>query len=376
MLFPDFTITALLGKACGDGWAAPFEFHVGASEFARLSMTEGRYLDTRADCKQPIRRVRTSGLYTDDTQQALVLLWIWAQLVKKGKNPHRAASVAELFVKACRRMASEPVPGNTSFGVHRGTGKNFREAIGRGVIPDTAGLGGAMRIGPVATLIDDPSLVMPWAVEVTSTTTSNAVALAGTARIAAYAWNLARGDGWVPLDAEKFGFSALAPEVQDAWYLMSKAGEALRNRGEEGLLDFASKSGVAGRDLKSAADGFALTGVPWILHCVDEATSYEDALLRVCASGGDTDTVAAIAGCLAALRFGRDSVPAWMVRDLVGRDHILDPNLWHPLATEKAFVQMDVALQARMEAEARADAKARAQEKAKARAEARKAKSS
>jgi ADP-ribosylglycohydrolase len=355
--FPEHTVTALVGEAVGDSFGCPFEFHAGAPALSKKSVAEGRYLSCHEDVHQPVRRCRTSGLYSDDTQQALVLLWIWSQVVAKGKDPKKAANVAELFLKICRRMAQEASAGG-SFGLHRGTGHNFREAILRGVVPDTAGLGGAMRIGPVATLIDDPKLVMPWAVEVTAATTSNPVGLAGAALVAGHAWTTAR-DGWGTFNVDALGFDALPADVKDALHLMSKALTVLRLQGEDALLTFASKSGTAGRDLKCAADGFALTGVPWVLHCVDAATSFEDALLRVCASGGDTDTVAAIAGCLAALRFGRAAIPAWMTGGLVGLPHVLDPNLWHPLASERPYVRMDHDLQTSIEAQIHAAARAR-----------------
>ena len=327
---------------------------------AELSIKEGRYLSCWDDVHQPVRRCRTSGLYSDDTQQALVLLWIWSQLRAKNIDPNQAESVADLFVKVCHRMSIEPINVPGAFGVHRGTGQNFREVILRGTVPNTAGLGGAMRIAPVATLIDDPMLVMPWAAAVTASTTTNPIGIAGAARIAAQAWNAARGEGWNPFNLDELGFTNLADDVQDAHYMLEQAERVLRNRGEQALLEYATKTGTASHDLKCAADGFALTGVPWIIHCVSEATSFEDALIRVCASGGDADTVAAIAGCLAALRFGRDAIPSWMVDGLVGREHVLDPNTWHPLASERHYPRMDRELQNGIEKQLREAAKARA----------------
>jgi len=351
--YPATTLTSLLGLAVADAFGCPFEFHEGAPEFSRLSIDEGRYLSCWDDVRQPVRRCRTSGLYSDDAQQSLILLWIWGQMVAKGRDPMRIDHMAELFIKVCRRMADEPVLGTLSFGLHRGTGQNFRSVILRGVVPDTAGLGGAMRIGPVATLIDDPALVMPWAVGVSASTTTHAVGLAGAAMVAAYAWHTSRY-GWDPEpDFRALGLDDLTQDVQDAFALMKKALLVLRNRDEKALLDFATKTGISSHPLQCAADGFALTGVPWIIHAVDQATSFEDALLRVCASGGDTDTVAAVAGCLAALRFGMESIPSWMVDGLVGREHVVDPNLWHPLGSESPYVRMDKELQNKIEQQLR-----------------------
>lgn len=361
MNFPAHTVTALVAKAVGDAFGCPFEFHQSAPEMAVLSIHEGRYLSCWDDVHQPVRRCRTAGLYSDDTQQALVLLWIWDQMLAKGKDPLKSHLVAELFIKVCHRMSVEPINVPGAFGVHRGTGQNFREVILRGTIPDTAGLGGAMRIGPVATLIDDPMHVLPWAVEVTSSTTSNAIGLAGAAMIAFHAWCGSRGvTGWSQVNKNEFGLQKLSPEVQDAWYLMEKAYTVLANRGEEALLEFATKSGTAGRELRCAADGFALTGIPWVIYCVETSTSFPEALVKACVSGGDTDTVCAMVGMLAGLRFGRDTIPTWMVTNLVGAEHVLDPSTWHPLASEKPYVRMDRALQNSIEKQLREAARARA----------------
>ena len=128
-------------------------------------------------------------------------------------------------------------------------------------------------------------------------------------------------------------------------------------KGPAGLLAFASNHTT--ETLKGPASGFALTGVPWVLQCVEDATSFEDALTRVCAEGGDTDTVCAMAGCLAALRFSQDAIPRWMIDGLVGREHVLDPTLWHPITSERPYIEMDLALRASIEQRVREEAQSR-----------------
>lgn len=354
MTFPDHTLTALLGLAVGDACGVPFEFSAGAAEHAQTSIREKRYLQCYEDVKAPIRRCRTSGLYSDDTQQSLILLWGWNQMTEKGKDPMRSDLMAEVFLKVCQRMASDPsIRQMSAFGLHRGTGRNFREAISQGKPPDTAGLGAAMRIGPVATMIPLPQGVLPWVVQVSSVTTSNPIALAGAAMFALACFEAA----YPEMDTSEEALQPTLPkDLEDAWHLLVEAQKILQNKGEKGLLAFASK--YTKEDLKCAAGGYALTGVPWVLKCVSDATSFEDALLRVCSSGGDTDTVCAMAGCLAALRFGRESIPEWMVEGLVGKEHILDPNLWHPLVSERPYIVMDRDLQAQLEKRFREEDKA------------------
>lgn len=352
LTFPTPTLTAILGLGVSDSFGAPFEFHTGAPEHAVLSIGEKRYLSCYDDVGQPIRRCRTSGLHTDDTQQSLILLWVWSQMLTKGKDPLQSGTVAELFIRVCQRMASERVdPRGHSFGVHRGTGRNFRDAIvhRKDGPPMTAGLGAAMRIGPVATLLPTPESVIPWVVEVSASTTSDPVAQAAAAMFALACWYEAYPEQEVYPD--------VPPDIRDAWQLLMLARHHLDAKGEDGLLQFASNHTT--ENLRCAAGGFALTGVPWVLKCVNDATSFEDALLRVCASGGDTDTVCAMAGCLAALKFGRTSIPEWMVEGLVGKDFLLDPTLWHPVASERPYVGMDVELQSGLERRVREEARLR-----------------
>lgn len=338
MQFPDTTITALVGQAVGDAFGSPFEFHAAAAKFAALSHTKERYLNG-LDCQLPPRRCRTPGLYTDDTQQALILLWIWDQMVSKGRDPKDATMAAGLFIRVCRKMSEADVPQRSpSFGVHRGTGRNFRDALLSAPPPDTAGLGAAMRVGPVATLLE-PSEVLSWVSTVSQMTTTSPIAQAGAAMFALRVNTLARG---TPEPTEnEIGLDLMPPEFVEAWRKLERACEVMAARGEEGLLEYATKTGASNKPLHEAANGFALTGVPWVLGCVDQASSFADALLRVCASGGDTDTVAAMAGCLAALRFGRSDIPSWMLNGLVGLDHLLDPALWHPVGTERQYAELD-----------------------------------
>jgi ADP-ribosyl-[dinitrogen reductase] hydrolase len=56
--------------------------------------------------------------------------------------------------------------------------------------------------------------------------------------------------------------------------------------------------------------------VPQALVCALEATGFEDAIRNAISIGGDSDTVAAIAGPVAEAMFG---IPVWIVREVYGR---------------------------------------------------------
>ena len=76
-----------------------------------------------------------------------------------------------------------------------------------------------------------------------------------------------------------------------------------------------------------------------LLHA--RAANLPDALIGVCSSGGDTDTVGAMVGCLAALRLGGDAIPPWMLAGLHGLDHLRDPERWEPVASERLLTQRE-----------------------------------
>jgi len=89
------------------------------------------------------------ALYSDDTQQALVLSDV---LLEYGRiDPHR---VADYYLRLGQ-------PKGSYLGAHRGVGRSFRQVVAeleRGTSPweagqESAGIGAAMRIAPVALLL-------------------------------------------------------------------------------------------------------------------------------------------------------------------------------------------------------------------------------
>jgi len=328
----DASRLALLGLACGDSFGAPFEYHPQARKLSRLSMSEGRYLDSWEDVGQrKVKWCRQPGLYTDDTQQALVLLHAWMHR----EDPHDAAAY---FLGICQNMANVEMTRPTPFGVHRGTGGNFRTAIRTGQAVDTAGLGAPMRVGPVATLFDDPQEMLDWILVVSRVTTSNPISLASSLKFAAVAWVLAHPERRSEI-RDVVWPEDIPPEV---WKATADALRVMKSEGEKALVGFASATGWSNKQMSCAANGFALTGFPWAVNQALTSNSFGDALVRVCASGGDTDTVAAMAGCLAALKFGQSEIPEWMTKTLQGRHGVQSPEKWHPIETETGLTKADL----------------------------------
>lgn len=314
---PSKTWLTLFGLAVGDAFGCPFEFTEGAYDLAVRSAKENRYLQNGVDFFCDPHRVRLAGLYSDDTQQALVLLWIWDMMKAKGLDPKNAASVRELFIKVCQRMSLENV-GYHSFGVHRGTGSNFRQAILNGPV-DSIGLGAAMRIGPVATLFDTLEELIPWVLEVSSATTTNPIGLAGAAFYAMHVWANVKGLNPDQINMSTI-LSGLDTEIVDAWKQYEQALDAASVLRHEDL-PIASTPEIS--------SGLALPGVAWVIFCAREDAPFEDLLVSSCRFGGDTDTLAAMVGCLAT---AKHPIPEWMTLNLVGLDDFYG---WHPISVEK-----------------------------------------
>ena len=332
---PEKAKLALLGLAVGDAFGAPFEGHQEAPRLSELSLEKGRYLDSWDDVElRVIPRCRMPGLYTDDTQQALALLTTWS-------HKRDSSEADRLFLNICSGMSTTEVKGAT-FGVHRGTGRNFRRAIRTGCPVDTAGLGASMRVGPVAVCFSDPQRMVEWVLRVSKVTTTNPIALASAAKFATVAWMLAYPEKKKEVRRIKWPTKDVP---QDMWDATSKALHIMRTKGEEALLEF---SGEMGWPITCAANGFALTGVPWAVYHALTAPSFSEAIKATCSRGGDTDTVAAMTGCLAALRFGKDAILSWMVDGLVGKDHILHPVRWDPLRDEATLTKLDVAYRGKL----------------------------
>jgi ADP-ribosylglycohydrolase len=233
-----------------------------------------------------------------------------------------------MFKADCLVMARLNYTPKQGFGVHRGTGGNFRESVRTQQPVTTAGLGAAMRVGPVATLFDDPQEMVDWTLAVSETTTDDPVGLASAVKFAAVVWAVSHPESrdkirdvvWpVSIDSQVWEWTTTALRI------MNTSG------GEDALLAFADQTGWANKKMSCAANGFGLTGMAWAVWAGLSGRSFEQALTRACSSGGDTDTVAAMAGCLAAIKFGRESIPEWMQLSLYdGGRIILEPEKWTP----------------------------------------------
>lgn len=283
--------------------------------------------------------------WTDDTQQALVLVECLTRT--GGLDPEWVG----------RRLVEMRQMGSGGFGLHRGTGSGFREAVrtfeqtgdwrssGR---PDRAGNGAAMRIAPVAAAMSE------WPVDefrraivrVSLLTHREARALIGALAVAR-ATALLVHEPDLPLRGDR-GHAVLGDLIEwleeSAQWLVSEYQGVVTNADRvmqftEVLRDVWNRWGTNAaerlRVIEDAAserrgehswptDGYVLssvaTAVVWTLGSGDE---FEDTLIGAVNLGGDADTVGAMVGGMAGAATGLSGIPTRWASGFAGHEDLL-----------------------------------------------------
>jgi ADP-ribosylglycohydrolase len=315
----------LLGLAIGDALGAPVEglsFQQIRSHYTHLN----DYVDGSVAWKKKPHRWRFPGLYSDDTQQALVLAEV---LLECGRIvPERAV---ELYLELAT------LDGHF-LGAHRGAGKSFRQAIerwqaGAGAMEAgqlSAGIGAAVRIAPLAIYFGQDGPGLFDAVMAASLMThrdqrslSGAFAVAhlvrrlldGEPRSASLALRLAgdvaRAEARI---ADEFADRALTglPDHRHALSQAIARVEALidvpRPRALSALVDEANLHG-AEPECRKPTMGFPPACIPTCLYVLLTTDSLHDALVDIINLGGDTDSAGAIVGAAAGAHYGVNAIP-------------------------------------------------------------------
>ncbi|MCW2607332.1 MAG: hypothetical protein JWO60_2025 [Frankiales bacterium] len=277
----DRAVGAVLGAAAGDALGVPYEF--GTRSFqppARMlggglgGLAPGQWSDD-TEMAAVILRVAATGadLRTEEALEQMAegfLGWYRDDPPDVGIQTRRLLSQAELLsgpvAPALRRLGAE---------LHAQTGR-------------TAGNGSLMRTSPVAlAFLGDPSALASAARGVSALTHHDPVA--GDACVL---WCLALDHA---VRTGRLDVRVGLPHVDAASWLP--------------LLEAAEQHEPSHwRD----SNGWVVAALQAAWSAVSRATSLEDGLQRAVAGGGDTDTVAAIAGALLGARFGGSTVPfAW-----------------------------------------------------------------
>ena len=158
-----------------------------------------------------------------------------------------------------------------------GWGKRFAKWLASGATEPygSAGNGGAMRVSPCGWLYDDYQEAISAAIRVTEITHNHPEGIRGAVAVTSAIFSFRHG--------------ASVAEVRD--FIQSSIGYSLT----------ASVDGL--RLSNRTHSELASDTVPEALLCALEATSFEDAIRNAVSIGGDSDTIAAIAGSIAEARF-------------------------------------------------------------------------
>ena len=314
----------LLGLAYGDVLGCPVETW-SATQIQQVYGVYGgvpkAYPLERIPAEQH-KRLRPLGLHSDDTQQALALIHL-------SKSGFALESWKSWLVEGLRS------------GAFRGYGRNFSGAVQklrkggdlRGSGSNSAGMGAAMRVAPLAALHETPEALADEVVASSLMTHGNAVAVFTAAAVALTAFGFLQGMDQVKIIAvlpdwlratetrwlERPGWSF----DHSAGHLVSETLEVALNQPAGDFEDL--RSLVTRLARPHLAEGFIRAhpnqgyGLLGGLHGLLMSLRPEDPLdllNEIVRQGFDTDTVAAIAGGVLGARHGTGWIPVQKLLDL------------------------------------------------------------
>lgn len=293
----DRSVGAVVASAAGDALGAGYEFGPPLDDDATVGMVGGGSFGWAA------------GEWTDDTQMAVCIL---DGLSRGDTDPDTAADAFRAW------YASGPADvGVQTRAVLRSDGPLDRAAADyHRAHPDgSAGNGSLMRTGPVALAAPGrPDEIAALAVAYSALTHADPDCLDACAL-----WSVAidhsihhapgADGGWSFADALRIGLDHLPVERRDRWAQLIGEAESASPRAFP-------RNGWVVHAFQAALAAAQSTPVPAEHDAPDHLRRSLEAAVRV---GGDTDTVAAIAGALLGARWGATAVPVGWRRILHGR---------------------------------------------------------
>ena len=292
---------ALQGLALGDALGMPTESMSRAEIIADYGRVQGFLA---AGPRQRIAAGRPAGSVTDDTEQALLL----ARLLIEGHGTLDARPFAEELLDWERRMEERG-----SLDLLGPSTKTALERLRHGVPAAQAGRfgttnGAAMRIAPVGIAVDvsDLTAFVDAVVEASRATHHTSLGLAGAAAVGA-AVSVGVGGGGAA-EAYELAIRAAAEAAQRGHWA---AGASIAAR-LAWAVPYLSGMGTAAREQAVAeVIGTSVATQESVVAALALAALAEDGWATLCTAanlGGDTDTIAAIAG--AVIGATRDG-PVW-----------------------------------------------------------------
>jgi len=270
----------ILGGALGDAWGGPSEGSTGRVSFeipARPVLSDDTQL-TLATCQSIIER----GRVDPEKLASHFLSWFLAG---------RIHGIGSSTLKAMRDLA---------------TGTHWALAGARGEY--AAGNGAAMRIAPLAFLLDPADSDRAMIRDVCRITHHNDEAYVGALAVVLAIRSVLSGN-W--MQQQSF-LTAVVDDLPDS---------AVRDRVKDLLPLKVTGSEVARR---FGATGHVVDTVPLALYCAQFIASkpLTSVLVQTIYVGGDTDTIASITGQLAGVVVGAAGVPSDLLADVHGSDEV------------------------------------------------------
>lgn len=293
---------AILGQALGDalGFVVEAEPPSVARSYVEDWLRRGRAGD-RSSPHFPF------GQYTDDTQLARELLCSFREA--RGWSPAiYAARLARLFAE------------QRDVGAGQGTRSAARRLLegapwtASGTPPPYAGNGSAMRAGPLGLLFSDWRAVGPAAREQSRITHQDPRCGAGAVAVALAVGIAARDRPVMPAEFLEEIAAAIEPDdasfaraVSALFRWIGLAPEAAAARLQDSHLDPAHQ-------ISQGISAFVIPSVVWSLYAfLHSPDDYWETICTAIGVGGDTDTMAAMAGAMSGARAGAVALPATLV---------------------------------------------------------------
>jgi len=299
-------VGTILGGACGDAFGMPFE----AMTSTEIRETYGKptfYVDSQGPLTKGLKR----GSITDDTQMTLATLESMIE-----KNEVDPEDIGQRFVKLYKNK--ELIAGG------RSTQKALKNIL-TGVPAEFAGLedaygcGASMRAAPVGLLQLQGRHAEMTVAEVTYITHKNPVGLSSSMVMAFAVSSLLGGQIPIETQEQKYTFLMCAKEwasygfVEPPFSVEHHIQIAMDNL-EQNFDTIAVKIGTSG--LAAHATTLALTSF------LKEPHDFTKMLQQSVRNGGDTDSIAAMAGQLFGAYNGVDAIPPRYIINVKDHKHI------------------------------------------------------
>lgn len=305
----DLCAGALVGTFVGDALGMPVEGWTPE----RIERVHGRV-------DEMLVARRGAGTYTDDTQTTIALA---ESILEAGRVDPEHLAVRLLELHDPDRGYGR---GTTTVFRHLRKGAPVDQAATRVFDGGSFGNGGAMRIAPVGVAYrDDPDALDEAAREATRVTHAHPLGVTGGLL---QARAVARAARTSPDAVDPVGFvEHVAGGLTEADDPEGTWRERLETLQELLALDEPPPPGEIAEELGNDSRVFASLPAAW--HAaLAHADALEDALVQAVATGGDTDTIAAMAGAVSGALHGLSAVPDrwWDVLETGprGRDHVVD----------------------------------------------------